>query len=52
MLCVLMNTPFTCQCQKEDTTAQGFKISQFYSSFSSDSMAVKGLTPQQNENKP
>ena len=36
MLCVFDENPFTCQCEKEDRTAEGFKISQFDWSFSSD----------------
>ena len=35
--------PFTYQCKKEDKKAEGFQISHFYWSFSSDIMAVKGL---------
>ena len=34
---------FTCQCEKADKKAQGFQISHFYGSFSSDFMAAKGL---------
>ena len=34
---------FTFQCEKEDKNAHGFKILQFYWSFSSETMAVKGL---------
>ena len=37
-------TPFTCQYEKEDKKTEGFQISHFYGSFSSDIMAVKGLT--------
>ena len=36
--------PFICQCKKEDKKAQGFQISHCLLSFSSDLMAVKGLT--------
>ena len=36
--------PFTRQCEKEDKTAEGFEISYFNWSFSSDIRAVKGLT--------
>ena len=36
--------PFTCHCQKEDKNAKGFQISQFYCRFSSNIMAVKGLS--------
>ena len=35
--------PFICGFQKEDEKAEGFQIWYFYRSFSSDSMAVKGL---------
>ena len=35
---------FTCQCKNENRKAQGFKISHFHCSFSSDIMAVKGLS--------
>ena len=35
--------PFTCQCEKEKEKAEGFQISHFYWSFSSDIMAVKGF---------
>ena len=35
---------FTCQCKKEDKKAEGFQILHFHWSFSSDIMAVKGLT--------
>ena len=35
--------PTTCQQEKEDKKAEGFKISHFYGSFSNDIMAVKGL---------
>ena len=34
---------FTRQCEKEDKKTEGFQISHFYGSFSSDVMAVKGL---------
>ena len=34
---------FTFLCEKEDKNASGFKILQFYWSFSSETMAVKGL---------
>ena len=37
-------TPFTCQCEKEDKKAEGVQISHFYWSFLSHVMAVKGLT--------
>ena len=37
-------SPFTCQCEKEDKKTEGFQIPHFYSSFSSEIMAVKGLT--------
>ena len=36
-------SPFTCQCEKEDEKAKGFKILHFSRSFSSDITAVKGL---------
>ena len=36
-------SPFTCQCEKENKKAEGFKILHFYWPFSSDIMAVKGL---------
>jgi len=36
--------PFTCQCKKEDRNSKGFHILHFYWSFSSDIMAVKGLS--------
>ena len=36
--------PFACLCGKEDKKTEGFQISHFYGSFSSDIMAVKGLT--------
>ena len=35
--------PLTCQCEKEDEKAEGFQMSHFYWSFSSDIMAIKGL---------
>ena len=35
---------FTCQCEKEDRKAKGFQILRFDWSFSSDIIAVKGLT--------
>ena len=35
--------PFTCQCEKENKKGIRFQISHFYWSFSSDTMAVKGL---------
>ena len=35
--------PFTCQCEKEDKKAYGFQILHCHGSFSSDTMAVKGL---------
>ena len=35
--------PFTSQCEIEDRSSYGFHILQFYWSFSSDIMAVKGL---------
>ena len=35
--------PFLCQCEKEDKTAEGFQISHFYWSFSSD-IALKELS--------
>ena len=40
----LDESPFTCQCQKEDKKASEFQISHFYWSFSSDIIAVKGLS--------
>ena len=36
-------SPFTCQCKKDDKKAQRFPMSHFYWSFSSNIMAVKGL---------
>ena len=36
--------PFTCQCETEDKNTDGFQILHFYWSFSSDIMAVKGLS--------
>ena len=36
-------SPFTCHCEKENQKAYGFQISDFYWSFWSDTMAVKGL---------
>ena len=36
--------PLQSQCKKENKKAEGFQISHFYWSFSSDIMAVKGLT--------
>jgi len=36
--------PFTRQCEEEDKKAYGFQISQSYWLFSSDIMAVKGLS--------
>ena len=38
------DNPLTCQCEKEVKKAEGFLILHFYGSFSSDIMAVKGLT--------
>ena len=38
--------PFTCQCKKEDRNSKGFHILHFYWSFSSDIVAVKGLSTQ------
>ena len=35
-------SPFTCQCEKEDKKLEGFHISHFYWSFLSENMAVKG----------
>ena len=35
--------PFKCQYEKENKKAEGFHISHFYWSFSSENMAVKGL---------
>ena len=35
--------PFTCQCENEIKKAEGFQISHFHWSFSSDIMAVMGL---------
>ena len=35
--------PFTCQCEKQDKKDEGFQISRFYWSFSSDIVTVKGL---------
>ena len=35
---------FTCQCETEDKNADGFQILHFYWSFSSDIVAVKGLS--------
>ena len=36
--------PSTCQCEKETEKASGFQISHFYWSFSSNTMAAKGLS--------
>ena len=36
--------PFTCRCKTENQKAEGFQISQFCGSFSSDFMAGKGVT--------
>ena len=44
MLSVCYETPFTCQCEKENKNASGFQVLHFCWSFSSDIMAVKGLT--------
>ena len=35
---------FTCQCENEDKKVKGLQILHFYWSFSSDIMAVKGLS--------
>ena len=40
--------PFTYQYEKEDRKAEGFQISHLYGSFSSDVMAVKGLSDKLN----
>jgi len=45
VLCVLMKI-LNFYTQKEDKKAEEFEISQFYWSFSSDLMAVKGLNGQ------
>ena len=43
MLCVLIKSPFTCQRETEDKKADGFQISHFARSFSTDIVAVEGF---------
>ena len=43
MLCISIKNYFTCQCETEGRNCYGFQILHFYWSFSSDTMAVKGL---------
>ena len=43
--------PFTCQWERENTKAEGVQISHFYGSFSSDILAVKGLTKSAGERR-
>ena len=45
VLCILMKIFSHASGKKKGEKAYGFKISQFYDSFSNDIMAVKGLTP-------